>query len=83
MTQTEILKEIKKLTTAERLTFIEATLHFIREDLQIHHKLDQQPTSLIERKKNLQAAAKILLSDYLTDDELTIFTTLNGENFHA
>ncbi len=33
MTQIEILEALKKLTTTERLTIIEAALHLIREDL--------------------------------------------------
>jgi len=33
MTQVEILEELKKLTTIERLAIIEATLRLVREDL--------------------------------------------------
>lgn len=83
MTQTEILKEIKKLSTSERLAFIEATLVTIREDLKLYHKHAMQRQSQIERKRNLQAAAKALQADYAGDSELTIFTNLDGEDFHV
>jgi len=82
MTQTEILEEIKKLTASERLTFIEATLDFIREDLQLHHKLEQHQRSRLKRKQKLHKAAKALLSDYLTDEDLTSFTALDSEVFY-
>jgi len=50
MTQIEILEELKKLTTTERLTIIEAALRLIREDLQSRHKLGEQPPAMTERK---------------------------------
>jgi hypothetical protein len=82
MTQTEIIEEIKKLTASERINFIEETLHFIREDLQLHQKLEQHQRSRLKRKQKLQKAAKALLTDYLTDDKLTSFTILDSEAFH-
>ena len=82
MTQTEILKEIKKFSASERITFIEATLEFIREDLQVHHKFEQHQRSRLTRKQKLREAANALLPDYLADDELTIFTVLDSEAFH-
>jgi hypothetical protein len=79
MTQTEILEELKKLTTTERLSIIEAALHSIREDVQ---RSEEHPTRP-ERKRQLASAAKSLLPDYSGDGELTIFTTLDSENFYA
>ena len=39
---------------------------------------------LEERKKNaMQLAANTLLADYQGDPELTAFTTLDAEDFHA
>ncbi len=83
MTKIEILEEIKKLTPAERIVFIEATLKMTREDLRVYNKIEKQPQSKVERKRNLHAAAKTLLPDYSTDNELTIFTTLDSEDFHV
>ena len=35
------------------------------------------------RKQDLKAAAEALLSDYESDPELTVFTALDAEDFHA
>jgi len=79
MTQTDILEELKKLTPAERLTIIEAALHLLREDLQ----QGEQSLTQTKKRQQLALAAKALLSDYTEDRELTIFTTLDNEDFHA
>jgi len=73
-----ILEEIRKLTTAERLTIVESVLRSVREDLR---QGEQQPVQADE--KQLAKAAEALLSDYMKDKELTIFTSLDSENFHA
>ncbi len=47
----------------------------------VREMLDQQ---LSERKKEeLAAAAQALLQDYIEDKELTAFTALDAEDFHA
>ncbi|MCP4428395.1 MAG: type II toxin-antitoxin system Phd/YefM family antitoxin [Chloroflexi bacterium] len=40
-----------------------------------------KPTS--SKEARLMAAAQALLTDYETDDELTAFTALAGDDFHA
>jgi len=78
MTNTEIIDQLKQLTTAERLAVIEAATRLIREDL-------SQPR-VKENAANAQLAqaAKELLADYQSDKELTAFTSLDGEDFrHA
>jgi len=80
MTQTEILNELSKLSTRERLEVIEAAIHRLQEDL---HDKDVPSLAQIERKQRLSAAAAALLPDYTEDDELTSFTALDGEDFHA
>ena len=35
------------------------------------------------RKAQLASAARALLADYETDEELTAFTAIDGEDFHA
>ncbi len=79
MVQREILEELKKLTTTERLAIVEAALHLVREDLQ------QVEPSLArtKRKSQLAAAAQALLPDYSAGGELVIFTNLDSEDFHA
>ena len=82
MTQTEILQELKKLTARERLAVIEAALHLVREDLQQVEQVEQS-LSQAERKRRLAAAAEVLLPDYAAGGELTAFTALDQEEFHA
>jgi hypothetical protein len=82
MTQAEILQELKNLTTAERLAVIEAALHLIREDLQQGSQAERLPTQS-ERRRQLAEAAEALLPDYAADGELTAFTALDYEEFHA
>ncbi len=79
MTQVNILEAFKNLTNAERLTIIETALHMIREDLQKVEQVRDQT----EKERQLAEAAKALLPDYAPGGELTIFTVLDGEDFHA
>jgi hypothetical protein len=79
MTQGEILEELKKLTTAERLVIMEAALRLIREDLQ----QVPSPIVLATSKQQLAAAAEALLPDYQARDDLTAFTALDSEDFCA
>ena len=79
MTQIEILEELKRFTLSERLTVVETALRLIREDLQ----QVEPPLARTERKRQLAAAAEALLPDYTADGELTIFTTLDNEDFYA
>ncbi len=79
MAQVEVLEELKKFTIPERLTFVEAALRLIREELQ----QAVQPLTQAERKRQLAAAAEALLQDYAAGGELTIFTTLDSEDFYA
>ena len=74
-----ILEELESLTTVERLSVVEAALRLIREDLQ----RVEQPVARTEKKRHLAAAAEVLLPDYAVGGELTIFTTLDGEDFYA
>lgn len=75
--QTKMIKELNKLTNTERLTIIEASLHLIRDDI----KMVKHPQT--DRKRQLSRAARALQPDYSEDGELTIFTSLDGEDFHA
>ena len=73
----EIIEEVKRRTTTERLAVTETTLRLIRNDLQ-----STQPPRISEtRKQELAAAAKALLSDYQAGGELTVFATLDSEDF--
>ncbi|MGQ9626437.1 MAG: hypothetical protein ACUVV0_05975 [Anaerolineae bacterium] len=78
MTQTEILAEIKGLSTAERLAIVEAILRLVREELQ-----QKEQTLAREEEERRLAAAEALLPDYTPGGELTVFTTLDSEDFYA
>jgi RNase H-fold protein (predicted Holliday junction resolvase) len=79
MTNSEIIAQLKQLTTEERLTVIEAATRLIREDL------SQPELSEKSEDDELPLAAAALLEDYQSDqEELTAFTSLDGEDFrHA
>jgi len=77
MIQMELIQELKTLPLEDRLAFLELAIHSIREDLR---QLQQLP---LERERKLAAAAQALLPDYLAGGELTAFTALDGEDFHA
>jgi hypothetical protein len=79
VTQAEILQQLKTLPTIERLALIEAALHLTRQDLQ----QKEQSLPQTDKSKQLAAAAQALLPDYTPGSELTIFTALDGEDFHA
>ena len=80
MAESEILDEIKRHSIPERLAIIEDSLRSIRQDLQQHAQL---PLAANERDRQLRAAAEALLPDYSSGNELTAFTALDAEDFHA
>ncbi|MBI5649072.1 MAG: hypothetical protein HZC40_01265 [Chloroflexi bacterium] len=80
MTQIEILQELKILSPMQRLKFIEAALEMLGQDLQRATTFQSQR---VERKRALAMAANALLADYSSDVELTVFTSLDGEDVHA
>jgi hypothetical protein len=78
MTNSEIIAQLKQLTTAERLAVIEAATQLIREDL------SRPETNENAEDEQLAQAATALLADYQSDPELTAFTSLDAEDFrHA
>jgi len=54
-------------------------LRSIREDLQ----QGEERSILAGKRRQLAIAAEALLPDYMTDTELTAFTSLDGEDLHA
>ena len=79
MTRTEILDELQKLPMGERLAIAEAALHLIREELR---KADA-PLERAKKAEQLAAAAEALLPDYSPGAELTVFTSLDAEDFRG
>ena len=68
MTSTQIVQERNKLSISERILVIENALKNIRHEA--------------KKKSSMKNAAKLLLSDYLNDKELTSFTALDFQNFY-
>ncbi|MBM4274100.1 MAG: hypothetical protein FJ134_06530 [Deltaproteobacteria bacterium] len=79
MKRVDFLKELQKLTPAERLAVIEAAVKQLRADLEC----TPEPEPLALRKKKMAAAAQALQADYAAGGELTAFTALDAEDFHA
>jgi hypothetical protein len=79
MSSKEILEELKKLTPAERLFIIEAALQELRGEIQ----QTEPPPIKADSKRQLASAAEALFADYAADGELTAFSVLDGEDFHA
>ena len=79
MERIDLLKELQKLTPPERLAVIEAALQQLWADLEG----TPEPKSLAVRKQEMAAAAQALQADYAAGGELTAFTALDAENFHA
>lgn len=73
MTRTEILDEINKRSTEERLEIIESALHTLRQELRQRHQ--------VSTKQQLAEAAQALVADYSDDEELTALTALDSEDF--
>jgi hypothetical protein len=78
MTHVEILKQLKNLPVAERLSIVESTVHQLREELA---DSGTRPSAVNDAR--LARAAEALRADYSSDKELTAFTALDGDPFHA
>jgi hypothetical protein len=79
MIQVDVLAELKKLSTTERLRVAEEALQLVRRDLEGAQSLDARSG----RAQQLAAAAAALRDDYAAGGELTAFTALDGEDFRA
>jgi hypothetical protein len=71
--ETAVLTKLRRLPQAQQ----QEVLHFVEF---LEAKSGENPAS---QREQLAAAAQALLADYETDDELTAFTALDGEDFHA
>ncbi|PYS64387.1 MAG: hypothetical protein DMF74_07255 [Acidobacteria bacterium] len=75
VTSREIINEMKQLSNAERLAIVEEATRLIRQEI--------AGSAEHVTKECLTSAAKMLLHDYLSDEELTVFTMLDGEEFRS
>jgi len=78
MTAPQILEQIKHLAATERLEIAEALLHQLRFDMKGGPESVSQ-----EIDSRMARAARELLPDYSGAGELTAFTVLDNEPFHA
>ena len=67
MKTAQLLDEIQKLPIAERLYLIERSMQWMRRQ---------------EEAKQMKLAAEQLYADYVSDTELTAFTSLDLESFY-
>ena len=67
MQTNDIIKEIKRLPITKRFYVVEETIKSIKKD---------------EIQNQMKLAADKLYIDYTNDKELTIFTSLDFENFY-
>ena len=63
---TDIMRNINQLPIAQRMLIVERIIHSIRQ----------------QEQQSLKKAAEYLYADYLSDQDLTIFTQLDCENFY-
>jgi predicted CopG family antitoxin len=62
---------LKKIADREERSFSDLVREMLDEQIENH------------RRSQLADAAQALLNDYTTDKELTAFTVLDGDDFHA
>jgi len=80
MTTQQIISELEHLSTLELLKVIEVATRRVMRELDSEPKIKNVPTL----KERLSLAADALWQDYVNDDELKAFTTLDSEEFvHA
>jgi hypothetical protein len=76
MSVVEIENELEKMTNQERFFVIEIAAKLICQET-----LGKPKLSLSEKRSKLRRSAKIMLSEYETNKELTAMTNLDGEDF--
>ncbi|MBI4664627.1 MAG: hypothetical protein HY735_38025 [Verrucomicrobia bacterium] len=76
MTRADILREIQALPAPERFEILESLARLLRPP---------GPARPLAgtTERSLASAAEALRADYQTDPDLTDFTALDGEDFHA
>ena len=76
--ESDILEHLRCLPVTERLEIVESLARQLREDLQLPAGPGTQ-----EAGEKLARAALTLHDDYVGNKELTSFTALDSEPFHA
>ncbi len=76
MTQKELLREFQRLSLQQQLAILRDALEIVENNFR---QLEQKESD----KLPLEEAARLLRQDYLSDSELTAFTAIDGDEFHA
>ena len=76
MTLTQLLNEFRQLPLAQQIETLQILLRIVAQQV-------EQPANENDTHKSLAEAANLLLKDYQEDRDLTSFTVLDGEPFHA
>ncbi len=76
--ESEILEHLKGLPVVEKLKVVESLARKLREDALLSPSKRAKET-----EEKLVQASIALRDDYLGDKELTAFTALDSEPFHA
>ncbi len=79
MAHVDVLEELEKLSTMERLMVAEKALQLVRQEMERADSRLARP----EPQQRLAAAAAALRDEYAAGGELTIFTALDHEDFRA
>jgi len=75
----EVVSELRTWTLEERLEVAEELLRGIRSEIGDGSSRSRRG----EVRRQMKKAASALVRDYSDDEELTAFTVLDGEDFHA
>jgi len=67
----ETRARLDKIAHLEERSLSDVVREMLREQLRV------------QRQQKMAAAAQVLLNDYQTDEELTAFLALDGEDIHA
>ena len=76
MSQTEILSEFEQLSVFQQLDLLKEALMIVEQHV-------RGAISNSDKNSSLAEAARLLLADYESDEELTAFSSLDGEDFYA
>jgi hypothetical protein len=78
MTQEQLLSEFRRLSMSDQIELVREELRVVQFAL-----ADSNPVQIRNDGLEMSEAAKQLVGDYENDSELTSFTALDGEPFHA
>jgi hypothetical protein len=81
METTEIIKALPTLSIDERLSIATIALNSIVEQRRASSEAHKHVLTDLQLDQQLRVAANLAIDDYTHDPELTIFTSLDGEDF--